>query len=79
MGLDSLYAEAKEKSTFVVGKCVVGQWALSLDDKDKEAFIASIDDDNFSTRSLFEIYKNAGATFGLTSLGEHRRGGCGCR
>jgi hypothetical protein len=79
MSLDFLYAEAKEKSTLVVGKCVVGQWALSLPEKDQEAFKLSLNDDDFSTRSLFDIYKNAGASFGLTSLGEHRRGGCGCR
>jgi hypothetical protein len=79
MSLTDLYAEAKEKNTFIIGMCVVGQWAATLTDTDKIAFEQSLNDDDFSTRSLFPMYKNAGATFGLTSLREHRNGNCSCR
>ena len=75
--LDNLYTEAKEQAK-VSGYCLVGQWAISLSDSDKAAFTASIDDVDFSTRSLFKLYKKAGATFGLTSLLTHRNGECGC-
>ena len=79
MGLDSLYKEAKEANTFIVGKCVVGQWAATLTGDDSVAFQTSIIDDNFSARSLFDLYKSAGAPFGITSLKEHRNGNCACR
>jgi len=79
MSLSTLYQEAKEKNTFIIGMCVVGQWAATLTDADKIAFDNSLNDDDFSTRSLFPIYKSAGATFGLTSLREHRNGNCSCR
>ena len=75
--LENLYTEAKEQAK-VSGYCLVGQWAISLSDSDKAAFTASIDDVDFSTRSLFKLYKKAGATFGLTSLLTHRNGECGC-
>ena len=77
--LDALYAEAKEKNTFIIGKCVVGQWAASLTEADQVAFSSSLNDDDFSSKSLFILYKNAGAPFGLTSLKEHRNGSCSCR
>ena len=77
--LDALYAEAKEKNAFIIGKCVVGQWAVSLTEADQVAFSNSLNDDDFSSKSLFVLYKNAGAPFGLTSLKEHRNGSCSCR
>ena len=77
--LDALYADAKEKNTFIIGKCVVGQWAASLTEADQVAFSSSLNDDDFSSKSLFILYKNAGAPFGLTSLKEHRNGSCSCR
>lgn len=77
--LESLYAEAKEKNTFIAGKCVVGQWAATLNEGDTAAFLESLDNEDFSTRNLFNLYKSAGATFGLTSLKEHRNGNCACR
>jgi hypothetical protein len=79
MGLDSLYLEAKERNTYIVGKCVVGQWAFALPENDQAAFTQSLNDEDFSTRSLFTLYTSAGATFGLTSLKEHRNGNCACR
>jgi len=79
MNLESLYAEAKEVNTYIVGKCVVGQWAAFLPENDQAAFQLSLNDEDFSTRSLFDLYKSAGAQFGLTSLKEHRNGNCACR
>ena len=75
--LDDLYSEAKEQAK-VSSYCLIGQWAMSLTESDRAAFDASIDDVDFSTRSLFKLYKKAGATFGLTSLLTHRNGECGC-
>lgn len=79
MSLDALYSKAKEENPFVAGKCVVGAWATTLTEADSNAFTDSLNDDDFSTRSLLTLYKNAGATFGLTSLKEHRNGNCLCR
>jgi hypothetical protein len=79
MNLNALYSEAKEKNTYVAGKCVVGAWAVSLDEANLNAFDTSLNDDDFSTRSLHALYKTAGATFGITSLKEHRNGNCSCR
>ena len=79
MSLDALYNEAKVKNTYVAGKCVVGAWAVSLDENNLSAFESSLNDDDFSTRSLHVLYKTAGATFGITSLKEHRNGNCSCR
>jgi hypothetical protein len=79
MSLQDLYSEAKEKNSYTLGKCVVALWALSLSDADKLAFETSLGDDDFTTKSLFLLYKNAGASFGLTSLKEHRNGTCSCR
>jgi len=76
--LDEIYQSAKEQYTTIGNKCVVGQWAAGLNEKDKDAFDASINDVDFSTRSLFRLYQKAGATFGLTSLLVHRNGECGC-
>jgi len=78
MSLEALYSEAKESNPNVAGMCVVGAWATSLNENDLAAFKTSLNDDDFSTRSLFDIYKSAGATFGLTSLREHRNGKCTC-
>jgi hypothetical protein len=77
--LETLYEEAKQQNSFNINYCVVGQWAVNLSDQDKIAFDQSLNDDDFSSRSLFTLYKNAGATFGLTSLRIHRNGECGCR
>jgi N-formylglutamate amidohydrolase len=79
MSLDALYAKAKEENPFVAGMCVVGAWSTTLKDSDLTAFNTSLNDDDFSTRSLYDMYKAAGATFGLTSLREHRNGNCSCR
>lgn len=79
MSLNFLYSKAKEENTFIIGKCVVGQWAAILPEDDRKAFDESLNDDDFSTRSLHALYKNAGATFGVTSLKEHRSGNCTCR
>lgn len=78
MSLTDLYDTAKETNIFVAGKCVVGQWAVRLPASDQEAFNNSINDDDFSSRSLFDLYKSAGATFSLTSLKEHRNEKCAC-
>lgn len=75
--LDDLYSQAREQAK-VSSYCLIGQWAISLSESDRAAFDASIDDVDFSTRSLFKLYKKAGATFGLTSLLTHRNGECGC-
>ena len=79
MSLDALYSKARSENTFVAGKCVVGAWAISLNEADLNAFTESLNDDDFSTRSLHTLYKNAGAPFGLTTLKEHRNGNCSCR
>jgi hypothetical protein len=76
--LDELYAKAKDNNSFQINNCVVNQWKLTLSHKDQEIFETSLADNDFSTRKLFELYKTAGCTFGLTSLGEHRNGRCGC-
>lgn len=78
MVLDQIYQTAKEQYNTVGSKCVVGQWAATLSETDKTAFDTSINDVDFSTRSLFKLYQKAGATFGLTSLLTHRNGECGC-
>ena len=75
--LDKLYEDAKEQAK-ESKHCLIGQWALSLSDTDGAAFTASINDVDFSTRSLYKLYQKAGATFGLTSLLTHRNGECGC-
>jgi len=75
--LDKLYEDAKEQAK-ENKHCLIGQWALSLSDTDRAAFTASINDVDFSTRSLYKLYQKAGATFGLTSLLTHRNGECGC-
>jgi len=74
-----LYSKAKEENTFIVGKCLTGQWAATLSETDFKAFEESLNDEDFSTRSLHTLYKNAGAPFGLTTLKEHRNGNCSCR
>ena len=78
MSLDALYSKAREENPYVAGKCVVGAWATNLNEADNKAFLDSLNDDDFSTRSLHTLYKAAGATFGLTSLKEHRNGNCSC-
>ena len=37
MVLDEIYQSAKEQYTTVGNKCVVGQWAATLNEKDKDA------------------------------------------
>lgn len=76
--LKDLYSEAKQERE-VLNLCVVGQWSTSLSEEDKVAFDKSIDDVDFSTRSLFKLYQKAGAPFGLSSLLAHRNGECACR
>lgn len=75
--LSDLYTEAKEKNKYS-NYCVVGQWAVALSEADRAAFDTSINDADFSTRSLYKLYQKAGATFGLSSLLTHRNGECGC-
>jgi hypothetical protein len=79
LSLNSLYISAKEENSLFIGKCVVGQWAITLTNEDAIAFANSLNDEDFSTRALHTLYKNAGASFGLTSLKEHRNGNCSCR
>jgi hypothetical protein len=79
MGLDALYSKAKEENPYVAGKCVVGAWATNMSDSDRKAFDESLNDEDFTTRGLHTLYQSAGATFGLTSLKEHRNGNCACR
>jgi hypothetical protein len=79
MVLEQIYKDAKDQYNAIGSKCVVGQWAVSLDEKDKKAFDLSLNDDDFSTRSLYKLYTAAGATFGLSSLRDHRQGSCACR
>lgn len=76
--LQDLYKEAKQERE-AQSYCVVGQWSISLNEADKSAFDASMEDVDFSTRSLFKLYQKAGAPFGLTSLLSHRNGDCACR
>jgi len=75
--LKDLYNEAKQSNKLLT-YCVVGQWAVLLSEEDRAAFDTSLNDADFSTRSLYKLYSNAGATFGLTSLLTHRNGACGC-
>jgi hypothetical protein len=75
--LGKLYDEMKQRTPSF--KCVVAQWADSLSDEDREAYNISMNDDDLSSRSLFDLYKSVGAKFGLTSLKEHRNGTCTCR
>lgn len=77
--LTDLYKEAKETNSLNVNYCVVGQWAYTLSESDRLAFDESLNDDDFTTRRLYTLYKDAGAQFGLTSLRVHRNGECGCR
>lgn len=74
--LNELYAEVKANSTDKY--CVVGLWASTLSEEDRPAYEASLQDDDLTTKSLFQLYRRAGATFGLTSVREHRNGGCVC-
>ena len=73
--LQNLYEEAKKNLN---SKCVVGKWADSLEESDRNAFDMSLKDNEFSSRALFDLYQSAGATFSLTSLKEHRNGNCIC-
>ena len=75
--LDALYEKAKLEQT--ANRCVVAEWGNQLTAADKEAFNKSIADDDFSNKNLFNLYKDAGANFSLTSLRAHRVGECGCR
>lgn len=75
--LEDLYNEAKEKNKYS-SYCVVGQWAAALNESDRAAFDKSLNDVDFSTRSLYKLYTKAGAPFGLTSLLTHRQGECVC-
>lgn len=76
--LQEIYKEAIEERNART-YCTVGNWALSLSEDDKLAFDTSMNDVDFSTRSLFKLYQKAGAPFGLTSLLSHRNGECACR
>lgn len=75
--LEQLYEKAKLESA--ANRCVVAEWGQQFTGSDKEAFTASIADDDFSNKNLFNLYKDAGASFSLTSLRAHRVGECGCR
>lgn len=77
--LTDLYNRAKTINNLAVNYCVVGQWAATLSESDRLTFDDSLNDDDFSTRRLFVLYKEAGAAFGLSSLRAHRNGECGCR
>ena len=75
--LTELYAKAK--LDVAANRCVVAEWGNSFIGQEREAFNASIADDDFSNKNLFLLYKDAGATFSITSLRAHRIGECGCR
>ena len=79
MSLQDIYRDAKSEEYMATKYCVVGIWGHSLvAPNDRKAFEDSIGDDDLSHRALFNIYQQAGATFGLTSLKEHRNGNCKC-
>lgn len=78
MSLNSLYKEAQENKSLPSVKCVVGVWADSLTEEDHAAFTASLSDSSFTSRALFDLYKSAGAPFGITTLKDHRNERCVC-
>ena len=75
--LTELYEKAKLE--VAANRCVVAQWGNTFTGAEKDAFNSSITDDDFSNKNLFLLYKDAGATFSITSLRAHRIGECGCR
>ena len=77
--LGSLYEQAKEQNKQRTYRCVVAQWADSMNESDRAAFDISLNDDEFSSRGLFDLYRSAGAPFSLTSLKDHRNENCSCR
>jgi len=79
MGLHDIYVHDRGEILSSKDSCVVGVWGSGLPNPiDREAFITSMEDDDLSHRTLYNIYKQAGATFGITSLKEHRNGNCRC-
>ena len=52
--LQNLYEEAKKNLN---SKCVVGKWADSLEESDRNAFDMSLKDNEFSSRALFDLYQ----------------------
>ena len=77
--LTDLYKKAKQEVAEAPSRCVVAQWGNQFSGEEKDAFNASIADDDFSNKNLFNLYKDAGASFSITSLRAHRIGECGCR
>jgi hypothetical protein len=75
--LQGLYEKAKIENA--ANRCVVAQWGIQFEGADRDAFNQSISDDEFSNKNLYNLYKDAGATFSISSLRAHRLGECGCR
>lgn len=75
--LTVLYEKAKLENA--ANRCVVAEWGNTFSGAEREAFNQSIKDDDFSNKNLFNLYKDAGATFSISSLRAHRIGECGCR
>lgn len=79
MGLQDIYIQRKGEATALKTACIVGVWGAGLPHpNDKDIFKVSMEDDELSHRELHNIYIEAGASFGLTSLKEHRNGNCIC-
>jgi len=75
--LTELYEKAKLYAA--ANRCVVSQWGNQFTGEDRDAFLQSIADDEFSNKELYNLYKDAGATFSISTLRAHRLGECGCR
>jgi len=78
MSLQDIYRDTKAEEEISTKYCVVGMWGHSLSPNDKKAYEESMADDDLSHRSLYNIYRQVGAQFGITSLKEHRNGNCKC-
>ena len=76
MSLQDLYAEVKE--AHILKACIVGQWANTLSEEDKNVLDLAIEDDDLSTKDLFMLLRRAGGTFGKTAVRDHRQGDCVC-
>jgi hypothetical protein len=62
-------------------KCVVGQLLTNLDDKDRGALVAVLDESQVSAASLSRLLHNNGHSISHHSISNHRRRalGTGCR
>lgn len=62
-------------------KCVVGQLLTNLDDKDRGALVAVLDENQVSAASISRLLKKNGHNIAQHSISNHRRrfAGSGCR